>query len=95
MIQLFLRIDGGADMSYWEIGAGIALIIACVVLIGIILAQEAKGQGLSSVITGQAGASDESRLRGKDARQVRVTRIVAIVFFVLTLVVNFASVFTG
>lgn len=82
-------------MSYWEIGAGIVLIIACIVLIGIILAQEAKGQGLSSVITGQASSSDESRMRGKDVWQVRITRVVAIIFFVLTLVVNVASIFTS
>lgn len=79
-------------MSYWEIGAGIALIISCISVIGIVLAQEAKGQGLSSVITGTSMMSDESRSRSREMRQVRATRVLAIIFFVLTIAVNVASV---
>lgn len=79
-------------MSTWEIIAGILLIISCIVIIGIVLSQEAKGQGLSSVITGTSMMSDESRSRAKEVRQVRMTRIFAIVLFVLTVAVNFLSV---
>ena len=79
-------------MSYWEIGAGVVLIISCIVLIGIILSQEAKGQGLSSVITGTSMMSDESRTRSKEVRQVRATRVAAIIFFVLSITVNVVSI---
>lgn len=81
-------------MSYWEIGVGIALIISCIMVIGIVLAQDAKGQGLSSVITGTSMMSDESRSHSKEVRQVRFTRVSAIIFFVLTIAVNFVSMFT-
>lgn len=80
-------------MSYWEIAAGVTLILSCIVLVGVILSQDAKGQGLSSVITGTSMMSDETRGRSKEMRQTRMTRIFAIVFFVLTIAVNVISIF--
>ncbi|MFV0412993.1 MAG: preprotein translocase subunit SecG [Oscillospiraceae bacterium] len=80
-------------MSYWEIAAGIALIISCIFVIGIVLSQDAKGQGLSSVITGTSMMSEESRSRSKEARQVRITRVAGIIFFVLAVAVNVISAF--
>lgn len=79
-------------MQITEIIAGVILIIFCVVLIGVVLAQEAKGQGLSSVITGTSTMSDESRTRSKEVRQVRYTRIAGIALFVLTIAVNIFSI---
>ena len=79
-------------MSSMEIIMGVLLIVSCVALIGIVLSQEAKGQGLSSVITGSSSMSDDSRSRTKDVRQVRYTRIIAVVLFVLTMLVNIFSI---
>ena len=78
-------------MSVLEIVFGVLMILSSLILIFIVLAQESKGQGLSSVITGTEMMSGESRARTKEARQAKVTRIVAIVFFVLTILVNFLS----
>ena len=78
-------------MSVFEIIAGVILILACVVVIGVVLSQESKGQGLSSVITGTEMMSGESRVHSKEARMSKFTRIAAIVLFVLTILVNVAS----
>ena len=82
-------------MSILEIIAGIMLILSCVVIILIVLAQEGKGGGLSSVITGTEMMSGETRTHSKEARMGRVTKIVAVVFFVLTILVNVFSVLAG
>ena len=82
-------------MTTFEIIAGVLMLIACVVLIGIVLTQESKGQGLSSVITGTEMMSGESRSRSKEARQVKITRVAAVVFFVLTILVNLGTALAG
>ncbi len=79
-------------MSVFEIIAGVSMILASVIIVFMVLAQESKGQGLSSVITGTEMMSGESRARTKEARQAKLTKIFAVVFFVLTLLVNFLSV---
>lgn len=81
-------------MTVLEIIAGVLMIVACLLIIWLVLAQESKGQGLSSVITGTEMMSNESRGRTKEARQIKFTRIFAIAFFVLAIAVNVISVFT-
>lgn len=79
-------------MGPLEIAAGVAVIIASIVIVFIVLSQESKGQGLSSVITGTEMMSNESRARSKEARQSRATKVAGIVFFVLIVLVNVFSV---
>lgn len=79
-------------MSTLEIVFGVLVILSSVVITLIVLAQESKGQGLSSVITGTEMMSGESRARSKEARQNRVTKIAAVVFFVLIILANLFSV---
>ncbi len=79
-------------MGPLEIAAGVAVIIASIIIVFIVLSQESKGQGLSSVITGTEMMSNESRARSKEARQSRATKIAAVVFFVLIILVNVFSV---
>lgn len=80
-------------MGVLEIVAGVALIIVCIVIILVVLSQEPKGQGLSSVITGTEMISGESRARGKEARQAKITRYAAIIFFIFAILVNALSLF--
>lgn len=82
-------------MSVLEIVAGVLMILACIVVILLVLSQESKGQGLSSVITGTEMMSGESRGRSKEARQAKFTRIAAIVFFALAILVNVFSMFAS
>lgn len=79
-------------MSVLEIVFGVLVILSSVVIVIIVLSQESKGQGLSSVITGTEMMSGESRARTKEARQNRVTKIAAVVFFVLIILANLFSV---
>lgn len=82
-------------MSVLEIFAGIVLILCCIIIIAMVLVQEPKGQGLSSVISGGTEMmSNESRGRSKEVRQGKFTRNAAIVLFVLTVLVNIVSVFS-
>ncbi len=78
-------------MSPLEIAAGICMIISSIVIILIVLAQESKGQGLSGVITGTEMMSGETRVRSKEARQSKATKIAAVIFFALTILVNVLS----
>ncbi len=80
-------------MTVLEIVAGVLVILASVIIVLIVLSQESKGQGLSSVITGTEMMSGESRARSKEARQVRATKIAGVVFFALVLAVNVISLF--
>lgn len=82
-------------MSVWEIVAGVLLILSCISVIGAVLSQEAKGQGLSSVVTGTQLTSGDSRSRVKEVRQVRFTQVVAVLLFVLTILVNVLSMLAG
>ena len=76
-------------MSVLEIVFGVLVMLLSAVVIAVILAQDSKGQGLSSVITGTEMMSGESRAHSKEARQTRITKIAGIIFFALIVLVNF------
>lgn len=80
-------------LSIFEIIAGVLLLLVCIIISSLILLQEPKGQGLSSVISGTEMMSNETRGRTKEVRQVKMTRNFAIVFFVLAFLVNVLNVF--
>lgn len=82
-------------MTIWEIIGGVMLLISGVLLVIIVLSQEGKENGLSGAIQ---GGSAESYLttggnRTKDARLKKFTKIMAVIFFVLTILANVAAVF--
>ncbi|MDL2252937.1 preprotein translocase subunit SecG [Ruminococcaceae bacterium OttesenSCG-928-I18] len=78
-------------MSVLEIIAGVVVLLVCVAVIFIILVQTPKGGGLSGVITGTEMMSGETRTHSKEARQVKVTRVLAIIFFAVVILVNVFS----
>ncbi len=83
-------------MSIWEIIGGVMLLISGVLLVVIVLSQEGKENGLSGAIQGGSAESYLSTTGGnrtRDARLKKFTKIVAIVFFVLTILANVAAVF--
>ena len=77
-------------MSVIEIVAGALLIVASLVIILVVLAQDTKEQGLTSAIGG--GYTDsiygKNGSNTKAAKLNRLTRISAILIFVITLAVN-------
>ena len=80
-------------MSAWEIIGGVLMLIAGIFIVIVVMLQESKQPGLSGSISG--GMEYETRGRGKtsEAILVKLTKISAIAFFVIALVVNFISVF--
>ena len=84
-------------MGILEIISAICLILSCIFIIIMVLMQDSK-KGMSQAITG--GSSDnfyqKNSGRSKEAKLARMTRTAAILFFVVTLVVNvFAVYFKG
>lgn len=71
-------------MSALEIVLGVFLILASVLIIAIVLMQKSREGGLSGAI---AGGSDtffgKNKGRTNEARLAKITRYIAIVFFVL------------
>lgn len=84
-------------MEILEIVSAICLILACIFIIIMVLLQDSK-KGMSQALTG--GSSDNFYQRNtgrtKEAKLAKATRTAAILFFVVTLVVNvFAVYFAG
>ncbi|MDO5560455.1 MAG: preprotein translocase subunit SecG [Oscillospiraceae bacterium] len=83
-------------MSTWEIVAGILLLICCALTIVICLCQDSKAQdSMTSAITGASTDSFYGKNEGRtrEAKLIKITRNLTIVFFVLTLVVNIVPMF--
>ncbi len=74
-----------------EIAITIIQLIACVALVVIVLMQSGKSAGLSGAIGGGSGDTFLAKNKAKtlDARLARLTKWVAAVFIVLTLVLDF------
>lgn len=78
-------------MTVIEIISGILLLICCVAISLIVLIQDSKEQGLNSAIGGGSNDSfySTNKNRTRDAKLSRITKVAAIILFVVTLVVNF------
>ncbi len=81
-------------MNTYEIILGIVLIITSVLLTAIVLFQEGRSAGLSGAI---AGGAEQflGKNKGKTMEQklVKITKVLAGVFFVLALVANLLFLF--
>lgn len=80
-------------MGIFEIISGALLLISSILIILMVLFQESKGSGLSSVISGGEMMSNEGRTRSKDARLAKYTKYAAIVFFVATVLVSVFGIY--
>lgn len=81
-------------MNPYEIVLGIVLILTSVLLTAIVLFQEGRSAGLSGAI---AGGAEQflGKNKGKTIEQklVKITKVLAGVFFVLALVANLVFLF--
>ncbi|MGN0632782.1 MAG: preprotein translocase subunit SecG [Oscillospiraceae bacterium] len=77
-------------MSTLEIIAGAVLILASLVIILVVLAQDSKEQGLTSAIGGGYNESffEGNKGRTKDAKLSRFTKVSAVIIFIVTLALN-------
>ena len=82
-------------MSLLEIISGVVLIICSIFIIVVTLLQETKQQGMTSAIGGGSGDSfyGKNSSRSREATLIKVTKVMAFLFFAITLAVNFVPVF--
>lgn len=73
-------------MQAIEIILGVLILITSILTVVMVLMQEGKQQGLSGAIAGGAETFfGKSKGRTMEQKLVKITRVLAIVFFVLTL----------
>ncbi len=80
-------------MSALEIVSGIVLIISCLIIILLVMLQESKGNGLAGAIGGGEMLDAANRTTSRDAVLAKFTKIAAVVFFIITLVVSLFSIY--
>lgn len=93
MLTIFtLKVLG---MNLVEFIGSILLFISSVILVVIVLAQQGRSAYLGGAIAGGAAESFLGKNKGRSANGmlVKITRIFAIAFFVLTVAVNFVIYF--
>lgn len=73
-------------MTVYEIIGSILLIITCVLITIAVLLQSSKADGLSA-LNGKSGSGANANARSMDAKLARITKVLAVVFFVVTLAV--------
>ena len=79
-------------MTAWEIILGILMIIVSLLIIAKILLQPGRRAGVNGAISGGADTFlSKNKARTIDAKLARITKYVAILFFVLALVANIIS----
>ncbi len=71
-------------MMWYELVLGVALLLFAVIIIGIILLQEGRRQGIAGAISGGAETFlSKSKARSVSEKLRRITKYVAIVFILL------------
>ncbi len=84
-------------MSTLEIIGGAVLLVVCLVIIVLCLSQEQKSQdSMTAALTGASSDSFYGKNEGrtKEAILAKITRVLGIVLFVVTLAVNIVPIFT-
>lgn len=81
-------------MQWYEIVLGIVLIITSLALVAIVLLQEGRSAGLSGAIAGGAETFlGKGKSKTVEQKLVKITKILAIVFFVLSLLSTLVVLF--
>ncbi len=81
-------------MAWYEIVLGVVLIITSLALVAMVLLQEGRQQGLSGAIAGGADTFlGKSKSKTVEQKLVKITKILAVVFFVLSLVSTLVVLF--
>ncbi len=81
-------------MSVLEIISAILLILACVFVVLVVLMQDSN-QGMSQTISGTSGDNyyQKNSGRTREAKLARMTKVAAIVIFVVALLVNVITIY--
>ena len=76
-------------MNVWEIILGIVMIIVSLIIIGVVLLQQGHRAGINGAVSGGADTFlSKNKARTADALLARLTKWVALAFFILAVVAN-------
>ena len=75
-------------MSILEIIGGALLILSSIAIVLFVSLQSEKSDGLSGAIAGGSESSFGNRGNSRDEKLSSITRVLVIIFFILTLAVN-------
>ena len=76
-------------MSALDIIVGILVLLVSIIVVGVVLLQQGHRAGINGAISGAADTFlSKSKARTADATLARITKYIAIGFFVLVLVAN-------
>ena len=81
-------------MGVLDIIIGILVLIASIIVVGVVLLQQGHRSGINGAISGAADTFlSKTKARTADATLARVTKYIAIAFFVLVLIANVICAF--
>lgn len=76
-------------MTALEIIIGILVLLISIIVVGVVLLQQGHRAGINGAISGAADTFlSKTKARTADAKLARITKYIAIAFFVLVLVAN-------
>lgn len=80
-------------MAWYEILIGVALLLSAFVIIGVILLQEGRRQGIAGAISGGADTFlSKSKAHSLSEKLRRATKYIAIIFILLVIAANVVSI---
>ena len=81
-------------MTVYEIIGSILLIITCVlVTVTVLFQSSSKADGISALTGGKSASAAAAEAKSKDAKLARITKVLAVVFFVVTVAVYALNLF--
>lgn len=85
---------GYLPMQWYEVVVGIVLIITSLILVATVLLQEGKSAGLSGAIAGGAETFlGKGKSKTAEQKLAKITKIVAVAFFLLSLIATLIVLF--
>ena len=84
-----------AKLGALEIVGGIIVLLAAIALVAIIVLQSGSQAGLGTIDGGADSFLSKNKARSVDAKLRRFTKVLAIVFAVVILVLNIIAVYFG
>ncbi|MBQ5667170.1 MAG: preprotein translocase subunit SecG [Oscillospiraceae bacterium] len=81
-------------MTVFEIIGSILLIITCVlVTVTVLFQSSSKADGISALTGGKSASASAAEAKSNNAKLARITKVLAIVFFVVTLAVYALTIY--
>jgi preprotein translocase subunit SecG len=81
-------------MTVFEIIGSILLIITCVlVTVTVLFQSSSKADGISALTGGKSASASAAEAKSNNAKLARITKVLAVVFFVVTLAVYALTIY--